>query len=58
MYKIDWDRFVTEDTLRLSEGSEKRSSSEYDKRTAFESDFGRVVFSTASRCIFRTNQYH
>lgn len=49
MYKINWDRFVKEDTFRLSEGNVKRLSSEFDKRTAYESDFGRVVFSTASR---------
>ncbi len=49
MHKINWYRFIKDETFRPSEGKEKRANAEIDKRSAFESDFGRVVFSTASR---------
>ena len=45
MYKIDWDKYLSEERFRQS----KDKHNSWDKRNAFESDFGRVCFSSASR---------
>lgn len=45
MYKIDWDKYLSEERFRQS----KDKLNSWDKRNAFESDFGRVCFSSASR---------
>lgn len=44
MYKIDWDKYLIQDRERSSSGSGAG-----DKRYAFESDFGRVLFCSALR---------
>lgn len=49
MHKIDWDKYLKSCRLRDSESSQNRDSNIYDNRDDFESDFGRVVFSSASR---------
>jgi dGTPase len=46
MYKIDWTKYLSDIRLR---SSEKRPGSNFDKRNAFESDFGRVTFSSVMR---------
>lgn len=51
MYKIDWDNYLS--SKRYREKSEfeehKNNATDTDKRNAFESDFGRVAFSSALR---------
>ena len=51
MYKIDWDKYLS--SKRYREKSEfdehKKNDKDSDKRNAFESDFGRVAFSSALR---------
>lgn len=51
MYKIDWDRYLSNKRYReKSEFEEhKKEVKDSDKRNAFESDFGRVAFSSALR---------
>ena len=46
MYKIDWDKYLIDRRIRFSSGSAKDDK---DKRNAFESDFGRVLFCSAFR---------
>lgn len=47
MYKINWTQYLSEKRLRLSEKGKNKDY--FDKRNAFESDFGRVTFSPAMR---------
>ena len=47
MYKIDWDKYLSEERYRKSKFSERNPNIE--KRNSFESDFGRVAFSSALR---------
>lgn len=49
MYKIEWTKYLKNDRLRYSMSSEERKANQYDNRDDYESDFGRVVFSSASR---------
>ena len=42
MYKIDWDKYLSESRMR-------KSTAQQDLRNPFESDFGRVAFSSALR---------
>lgn len=49
MHKIDWTKYLQSSRLRASKSSEERKSNIYDNRDDYESDFGRVVFSSASR---------
>lgn len=51
MYKIDWNSYLSEKRLRQSEGvvGTNKQKEYLDERNAFESDFGRVVFCTATR---------
>lgn len=47
VFGIDWDKYLSK--KRVKESSIKRNMECLDKRTEFESDFGRVVFSSAMR---------
>ena len=47
MYKIDWDKYLSEARDRQSAFASSNHRS--DLRTAFDSDFGRAVFSSAAR---------
>lgn len=51
MYKIDWDKYLSSERYRSkSEFTQHQQTSNADeKRNAFESDFGRVAFSSALR---------
>lgn len=51
MYKIEWDKYLSNKRYReKSEFDEQKTTTEnMDKRNAFESDFGRVAFSSAIR---------
>ncbi len=50
MYKIDWNKYLSPKRLRESGADRARQENEnIDKRQPFESDFGRVAFSSASR---------
>ena len=51
MYKIDWDKYLSKNRYRdKSEFEEhKKEQNDTEKRNAFESDFGRVAFSSALR---------
>lgn len=46
-YGIDWSKYLSTDRLKPSE--KELTGNGVDKRTPFESDFGRVVFSSAVR---------
>lgn len=48
IHKIDWDKYLSSKRYRESEFA-SRSKDSTDKRNAFESDFGRVIFSSALR---------
>ncbi len=45
---MDWNSLFCEDRIRPSESMAERKSGK-DPRTEFDSDFGRVVFSSAAR---------
>jgi dGTPase len=47
MYEIDWNKYLSEERLRKS--MKLNNADDFDKRNAFESDFGRVIFSSAMR---------
>lgn len=47
LYKIDWKRYLSAERSRQSNYS--KGANVLDERSAFESDFGRAVFSSASR---------
>ncbi len=47
MYKINWDKYLSSNRDRESVFA--KNSHTTDLRTAFDSDFGRVIFSSASR---------
>lgn len=50
MYKIDWDKYLSSDRFRESEFNGRIQNKENNEfRTPFESDFGRVIFSSAIR---------
>lgn len=52
MYKIDWNKYLSNTRLRESVKEAERAEhpdNSTDKRMPFESDFGRVVFSSAAR---------
>ena len=50
MYKLDWNKYLSGKRLRMSEADKERfENASIDKRQPFESDFGRVAFSSASR---------
>ena len=50
MYKIDWNKYLSAERYRQSTGTHNVNVDEYtDKRNPFESDFGRVIFSSAMR---------
>lgn len=46
-YNIDWDKYLS--TERARKSNKKIEDNSLDKRNAFESDFGRVVFSSPLR---------
>lgn len=46
-YKIDWNKYLSADRSRTSTYNKEKGT--LDERIAFESDFGRAVFSSASR---------
>lgn len=48
IHKIDWNKYLSSKRYRQSEFASKPADSA-DKRNAFESDFGRVIFSSALR---------
>lgn len=47
LYKIDWTKYLSVGRYRKS--GERPDGGEWDKRTPFESDYGRVLFSSAIR---------
>lgn len=50
MYKIDWNKYLSTKRYRQSTSTQNGNVDEYvDKRNPFESDFGRVIFSSAMR---------
>lgn len=51
MYKIDWEKYLSKKRYRENSEFEehKKNVSDTEKRNAFESDFGRVAFSSALR---------
>lgn len=51
MYKIDWDKYLSKDRYRDKSEFEKHKNevNDVEKRNDFESDFGRVAFSSALR---------
>lgn len=50
MYKIDWNKYLSAKRYRQSTGTHNANADDYtDKRNPFESDFGRVIFSSAMR---------
>lgn len=51
MYKIDWDKYLSSERYRSKSEfkQHKHNVSDEEKRNAFESDFGRVAFSSALR---------
>ena len=49
MYKIDWDKYLSSERYRNNSEFDSRKKSPTEKRTSFESDFGRVAFSSALR---------
>lgn len=51
MYKIDWDKYLSSERYRSNSEFEqhKQTVSDEEKRNDFESDFGRVAFSSALR---------
>ena len=50
MYKIDWNKYLSAKRYRQSTGTHYANADDYpDKRNPFESDFGRVIFSSAMR---------
>lgn len=49
MYKIDWEKYLSRDRYRTSQFDERKRNRPEELRTAFESDFGRVIFSSAIR---------
>lgn len=48
-YKIDWNNYLCTKRYRKSSGKHTNSDISFDKRNPFESDFGRVIFSSAMR---------
>ncbi len=51
MYKIDWSKYLSTERERVSESKigRKEEGENFDMRNEFESDFGRVIFSSAAR---------
>lgn len=50
MYKIDWDSYLSIERFRDSEFNKRKQDENANEfRTPFESDFGRVIFSSAIR---------
>lgn len=51
MYKIDWNKYLSYERERDSESQvgHKHKAGDLDMRNEFDSDFGRVIFSTAAR---------
>lgn len=51
MYKIDWSKYLSTERERVSESKigRKGEDENFDMRNEFESDFGRVIFSSAAR---------
>lgn len=49
MYKIDWDKYLSTTRYRSTSEFESHRLSGEEMRNAFESDFGRVAFSSALR---------
>ena len=51
MYKIDWNKYLSYERERNSESKvgHKHEVDDLDLRNEFDSDFGRVIFSTAAR---------
>lgn len=50
MYKIDWNKYLSSKRFRENSEFENHKEDKYsEKRNAFESDFGRVAFSSALR---------
>lgn len=49
MYKIDWDKYLSIKRYRESEFDKNRKANPVEMRNAFDSDFGRVAFSSAIR---------
>ena len=51
MYKIDWNNYLSAERERESESKvgRKREIGNIDMRNEYESDFGRVIFSSAAR---------
>lgn len=49
MKKIEWKKYLSEERFRESEFKKRQEQNLGDYRNAFESDFGRVVFSSAIR---------
>lgn len=49
MYKIDWGKYLSSGRYRSNSEFESRKEKEEEKRNSFESDFGRITFSSALR---------
>lgn len=51
MYKIDWEKYLSTDRYRDSQSlvGNRRPKNSLDMRSEFDSDFGRVIFCSASR---------
>ena len=51
MYKIDWEKYLSHERSRKpeSKAGQAQAAGELDLRNEFDSDFGRVIFSTAAR---------
>lgn len=49
MYKIEWDKYLCSDRYRSNSEFDQHKKNDEEKRNAFESDFGRVAFSSALR---------
>lgn len=51
---MEWEKLISSKRL----GEKNRSISEYDKRTAFESDIDRIIFSSGFRRLSKKTQVH
>lgn len=49
MYKIDWEKYLSCDRYRVSQFEKRKKDGNGEFRSAFESDYGRVIFSSAIR---------
>lgn len=49
MYKIDWEKYLNSDRYRTSQFAKRKEKNPEELRTPFESDYGRVIFSSAIR---------